>query len=36
VNEYPGYLEQGFEPCDPIELTRLTEEKSAKKKGVGK
>jgi uncharacterized Fe-S cluster-containing radical SAM superfamily protein len=25
VNEYPGYLQQGFEPYDPIELMRLTE-----------
>ena len=27
MNEYPGYLQQGFEPYDPIELMRLTEEK---------
>ena len=27
MNEYPGYLQQGFEPYDPIELMRMTEEK---------
>lgn len=27
MNEYPGYLKEGFEPYDPIELMQLTEEK---------
>ncbi len=27
MEEYPAYLEEGFEPYDPIELARLTEER---------
>jgi uncharacterized Fe-S cluster-containing radical SAM superfamily protein len=27
VSEYPGFLKEGFEPYDPIELMQLTEEK---------
>jgi uncharacterized Fe-S cluster-containing radical SAM superfamily protein len=27
VNDYPGYLKEGFEPYDPIQLMRLTEER---------
>ncbi len=27
ADDYPGYLKRGFEPFDPIELARLTEEK---------
>ena len=27
MSEYPGYLEEGFQPYDPIELMRVTEEK---------
>jgi uncharacterized Fe-S cluster-containing radical SAM superfamily protein len=27
VSAYPGYLKEGFEPYDPLELMRLTEEK---------